>query len=136
MRIIYLLLVLAMMSCKDQKKEEATVDVSEEVSKMAEAREIHDVLMKDLKTMVNLKMELELAGKDTIPELKERHARVKAANDEMFAWMGEFGQKFTSEEIFEEVPLAEEKKPLLEEYHGRIVKLQEEFEAILSETDQ
>ncbi len=130
--LLVLIAFCLVVSCKSEKAKEVVNEVSEPTL-MEQAVELHDALMNDMGKMVDLEMTLELASKDSIPELLERQKRVTAANKEMFAWMTEFGQAFTFEEINKGAALTPEKEALLVTYHERISKLKAEFEDILKD---
>lgn len=131
--LIYLFFALVVFSCKNQPKAEVAEEPAQEMATMEKTKQLHDLLMEDMNRMVDMELKLELASKDSIPELLERQKRVTAANKEMFDWMMDFGQKFTADEIQNGAALTPEKQELLEEYYQRLVALDTEYTALRAE---
>lgn len=137
--ILFLSFSTFMISCKEEKKTEAT---SVENNQMKEVMAIHDEVMPKMGKIGKLVGQLKpmvdttAQGKDYAKAMRD----LQAANESMMKWMQDFGDQFDSDEIMNGKELTEQKKLLLnvEEENIKMVKKQIETsianaEALLKE---
>jgi len=136
-KIVALFLLLAVASCKKEKKIE-----KETTTQMEEVMMIHDEVMPKMGKLSKLVAELK-AKVDTTTAGKEYEVAMKdlqEANKSMMDWMMGFGERFDSDEILEGKALSTEKQEWLNEEEEKVKALKEQInssiknaEAILKE---
>jgi len=119
--VFSLILLVAVCSCKTKKENEA------KPTQMDVVIDIHDEVMPKMGTLARLAEELK-SKVDTTAQGQQYEAAMKElqdANKAMMDWMGNFNDRFDSDEILNDKELTPEKKEWLNEEEDKIKALQE-----------
>ncbi len=134
MIILFLALGTFMISCKEEKKTEAT---PVENNQMKEVMAIHDEVMPKMGKVGKLVGQLKPMV-DTTSQGKEYAKAMRdlqAANESMMKWMQDFGDQFDSDEIMNGKELTDQKKLLLNVEEENIKAVKKQIETSISNAE-
>lgn len=124
-------LIISLISCKQEKKED------EKLTQMQEVMAIHDEVMPKMSTINSLIEKLNAKVDTTETGLKYSKAAedLKSANKTMMDWMVGFGEKFDSDEIMKGKALTDEKKKWLDEEEKKVYALKEQINSSIKNAE-
>ncbi|WP_190810070.1 hypothetical protein [Flagellimonas sp. S3867] len=127
----FLVLSLALFSCKQEKKNDKSPTQMEQV--MA----IHDEVMPKMGKLGKLVGELKSKVDTTATSLQHEAAMkdLQAANESMMDWMMNFGERFDSEEILDGKALSEQKQQWLNEEEAKVKALREQINSSIEKAE-
>ncbi|NKI31524.1 hypothetical protein [Croceivirga thetidis] len=131
-KLKFLLVAFVIFACKDPKKE--TTDKTQ----MEEVMIIHDEVMDKMGHLTKLTAELKQKADSTETGMKYQGAMedLQASYDAMMSWMGNFGNRFNSEEILQGAALTPQKQEWLNEEEEKIIALKEQFNKSISKAEK
>jgi hypothetical protein len=129
--VIFILVLVLTISCKENKK------VKEGPTQMEEVMMVHDEVMPKMGTLSKLVAELKTKV-DTTTSGKEYEVAMKdlqEANKSMMDWMMGFGERFDSDEILEGKALTPEKLEWLNEEEEKVNVLKEQINSSIEKAE-
>ncbi|GMN09774.1 hypothetical protein MTsPCn9_18170 [Croceitalea sp. MTPC9] len=129
--LVFILLLMIGISCKQEKK------VEEGPTQMEEVMAIHDEVMPKMGTLSKLVAELKTKV-DTTATGKQYETAMKDlqdANKSMMDWMMGFGDRFDSDEILEGKELSPEKQDWLDEEEEKVKALKEKINSSIERAE-
>ena len=129
--VIFILVLVLTISCKENKK------VKEGPTQMEEVMMVHDEVMPKMGTLSKLVAELKTKV-DTTASGKEYEVAMKdlqEANKSMMDWMMGFGERFDSDEILEGKALTPEKIEWLNEEEEKVNVLKEQINSSIEKAE-
>lgn len=131
-KLIFLLIAVVLISCKEGKKKTGGK------TQMEEVMIVHDEVMDRMGHLTKLTAELKEKADTTEMGMKYQGAMedLQAAYDSMMNWMGNFGNRFDSNEILEDATLTSQKQEWLNEEEEKIKALKEQFNQSISKAEE
>jgi hypothetical protein len=131
--VIFLAIGTIAISCKEEKKTEAT----KENNQMKEVMAIHDEVMPKMGKIGKLVGQLKPLADTTMQgkEYAKAMRDLQAANESMMKWMQDFGDQFDSDEIMNGKELSEQKKLLLSVEEENIKAVKKQIETSISNAE-
>lgn len=126
-----LLLMVTVLSCKEEKKADANTD------QMKQVMAIHDEVMPKMSVFGKLVEELKSKEDSTATGQQYEAARkdLQAAHKSMMDWMQGFGDRFDSDEILNGKSLSPEKQKWLDEEEEKIKAVREQINSSIENAE-